>query len=171
MCSSAYLINFHGSKCIIVHTSSQKTVAQAQMVDHLYRLEITSSPSALVTSRSSVGLHPPSLVWHARLGHVGEAKLLSISKTQAYRHQLPLLEHLPFCEPCALGKLKKQPYAKKSVFCASRLIELVHTDLCGPISKPLFGGSNFFMPFIDDLSRMTFTYYLKHKIQALEVFQ
>lgn len=164
-------IQFVNDTCTIGDTKTQQPVAQADMIDHLFSLRLESPTTAMITHQSSVGLISDSTLWHARLGHIGESKLINLHKPQLYRHVLPKLPPLPFCEPCALGKIKRHPFAKVSAYRARQLIELVHTNLCGPISQPSFGGSNYFMPFIDDKSRMTFTYYLRHKSQAVDMFK
>ena len=38
---------------------------------------------------------------------------------------------------------------------AKKVLELIHTDLCGPITPNSLGGSRFFMLIIDDYSQMT----------------
>ena len=50
-------------------------------------------------------------------------------------------------------------------------LELVHTDLCGPMKTPSLTGNVYFMTFIDDYSRKTWVYLLKHKSQAFDVFK
>ena len=50
------------------------------------------------------------------------------------------------------------------------VLDLIHSDLCGPMPKSL-GGSQYFMTFIDDHSRKTWAYTLKSKDQVLNVFK
>ena len=40
---------------------------------------------------------------------------------------------------------------------------MIHTDLCGPMSVPSLNGCQFYVIFIDDYSRRTWIYFLKHK--------
>lgn len=112
-----------------------------------------------------------SMLWHAWLGHISESKSRFLLKEGVYRHEAPKISELKFCEPCALGKIKQAQYAKESTFRATQLLELVHTDLCGPVSQPSHGGAWFFMPFVDDKSRMTFTFFLQSKSQALQMLR
>lgn len=51
------------------------------------------------------------------------------------------------------------------------LLELVHSDLCGPLEVPSLGGSPYFMTIIDDFSRYTTVYLLKRKSEAFQYFQ
>jgi hypothetical protein len=46
---------------------------------------------------------------------------------------------------------------------ASDLLELVYTDVCGPMSTTARGGFQYFITFIDDFSRYGYVYLMKHK--------
>ena len=48
---------------------------------------------------------------------------------------------------------------------------LIHTDVCGPMRNESFGGSRYFITFIDDYSRYSTVYILKRKSEALEYFK
>ena len=50
-------------------------------------------------------------------------------------------------------------------------LEIVHTYLCGPIQTPSLGGSIYFLTFIDDYSRKTWVYFLKHKSETFDKFK
>ena len=50
-------------------------------------------------------------------------------------------------------------------------MELVHTDLCGPMQTSYLTDNVYFMTFIDDYSRKTWVYLLKQKYQAFDVFK
>jgi hypothetical protein len=50
-------------------------------------------------------------------------------------------------------------------------LEIVHSDICGPMQSPSIGGSTYFLTFIDDFSRKMWIYFLKHKSNALGCFQ
>ena len=44
---------------------------------------------------------------------------------------------------------------------ATEVLGLIHSDLCGPIEPKTYGGTNCYILFIDDLTRMTYIYPLK----------
>ncbi|PNX70081.1 copia-type polyprotein, partial [Trifolium pratense] len=50
-------------------------------------------------------------------------------------------------------------------------LELIHSDICGPINPSSNGGCRYFITFTDDFSRKTWTYPLKDKSSAFEVFR
>lgn len=50
-------------------------------------------------------------------------------------------------------------------------MQLVHTDICGPMKTQSLGGSIYFLTFIDDFSRNIWIYFLKQKSEAFEKFK
>ena len=50
-------------------------------------------------------------------------------------------------------------------------LELVHSDVCGPMPTVSLGGANYFVTFIDDFSRKVWAYPLKRKDEVLSVFK
>ena len=51
---------------------------------------------------------------------------------------------------------------------AKQLLELVHSDLCGPMNIQARGGYEYFVIFIDDYSRYGYIYLLRHKSECFE---
>nr|GEW61629.1 retrovirus-related Pol polyprotein from transposon TNT 1-94 [Tanacetum cinerariifolium] len=75
------------------------------------------------------------------------------------------------CEGCLFGKYARSSFPKESTSRAKEPLQLIHTDLCGPITPPSHGKNLYFMLFIDDYSRKTWVYFLKEKSQAFEAFK
>ena len=50
-------------------------------------------------------------------------------------------------------------------------LELIHSDLCGPMQTPSLGKSHYFITFIDDFSIKIWVYFLKYKSEAFEIFK
>ena len=80
------------------------------------------------------------------------------------------LEPFDICESCLLGKLTKTPFAK-SCERAFGLLELVHSDVCGPMSTTARGGYEYFVTFTDDFSRYGYVYLMKSKAETFEKFK
>lgn len=53
----------------------------------------------------------------------------------------------------------------------SQLLDLVHSDLCELNGILTRGGKRYFITFIDDCSRYTYVYLLKHKDEAFSAFK
>lgn len=69
---------------------------------------------------------------------------------------------LSSCESCILGKYTRKSFPV-SKHRASKKLELLHSDLCGPLNIPSTGGACYLLTLIDDYSRMIFGYFLKSK--------
>ena len=50
-------------------------------------------------------------------------------------------------------------------------MELIHSDVCGPLKVRTHSGALYFVTFIDDYSRKVWAFLLKTKDQVLEVFK
>ena len=75
------------------------------------------------------------------------------------------------CESCKSGKHHREKFISGVSNRAKEPLELVHTDLCGPMQTPSLTGNVYFMSFIDDYSRKTWVYLLKQKSQYFYVFK
>ena len=77
---------------------------------------------------------------------------------------LPMLhvDHDGICRGCALSKNTKGSFPK-SESRSKRILDLVHFDLCGPMTVTSLGGYNYYVTFIDDQSRKMWIYFLKTK--------
>ncbi|XP_065091273.1 uncharacterized protein LOC135712243 [Ochlerotatus camptorhynchus] len=53
----------------------------------------------------------------------------------------------------------------------TEVLQLVHSDLCGPMEEESIGGSKYFLSFIDDASRKLVVYFLQSKTEVLECFK
>ncbi len=112
-------------------------------------------------------------MWHNRLAHVhpdvianmADAEIgtgLSLKKSSSDNFK---------CFGCVLGKGHRAPIPKKVANKTSQLLELVHSDVNGPIEVPSQGGSRYFVTFIDDFSRWTTVYTMKQKIGDIRLLQ
>ena len=108
---------------------------------------------------------------HLRFGHLNFGGLQLLAKMKMVRG-LPSIEHPnQLCEGCLLGKQSRKSFPKEASTRAIKSLQLVHTDVCGPIKSSSFGKSNYFLLFIDDFSRKTWVYFLKQKSEAFGTFK
>lgn len=73
------------------------------------------------------------------------------------------------CEVCAEGKHSRSSFPVNGSR-ASELLEVIHSDVCGPMSTVSLGGNKYYVSFIDDYSRMTKVYMIKNKSQVFDCF-
>ena len=67
--------------------------------------------------------------------------------------------------------MHRKPHKPLKEIRSTEKLQLVHTDVCGPMQTKSFGGSHYFITFTDDYSRCCKVYFLKEKSEALEKFK
>lgn len=72
--------------------------------------------------------------WHARLGHISFRTLKTMSQNKMVRGLPQINDEAKICESCLVGKQTRQGFPKATTFRASKPLELLHADLCGPIT-------------------------------------
>lgn len=69
------------------------------------------------------------------------------------------------CVTCVEGKQTRKSFISEGSR-AKDLLELIHSDVCGPISPQSIGGAKYFVTFIDDYSKKVFVYTMKAKSEV-----
>ena len=59
------------------------------------------------------------------------------------------------CEACAKAKMHRVPVPKASRNKSSRPLQLVHSDVCGPMNVDSIGGSKYVLSFTDDFTKIS----------------
>lgn len=75
------------------------------------------------------------------------------------------------CASCLVGKQTRQPFPKSTSYRATKVLELVHGDLCGPITPPTAGKNRYIFVLIDDCSRYMWSILLKEKSEDFKKFK
>ena len=104
-------------------------------------------------------------LWHLRLGHIN---LERIRRMVTGGLISPLyVTALSVCEPYLEGKMTLRLF-KATGYRDKKVLDLVHTDLCGPMSTSARGGYEYF---IDNYSRYGYIYLMRHKSKAFDKFK
>jgi len=79
-------------------------------------------------------------------------------------------QHDGVCLGCANGKKTggEFPSSKNKT---NDILQLIHSNICGMMLVHSLGGHLFYITFIDDFSRKTWIYYLKHKDEAFDLLK
>ena len=75
-----------------------------------------------------------------------------------------------FCEHCIYGKQNRVRFASSATR-EKGILELIHSDVFGPISVPSLGKYVYYVSFIDDLSRNIWIYFLQKKSEVFSKFK
>ena len=68
------------------------------------------------------------------------------------------------------AKMTKTPFSR-TMERATDLLEIIHTDVCSPMSAEAHGRYRYFLTFTDDLSTYGYIYLMKHKSETFEKFK
>ena len=110
-------------------------------------------------------------LWHLRFGHLNFNGLKLLQQKSMVKGLPCIEEPKQVCRECALGKQHRDPFPVRKGKRARFPLEIVHSDICGPITPVSFGKKRYFITFIDDYSRKTWVYFLEEKSEALAAFQ
>ena len=63
-----------------------------------------------------------------------------------------------------MTKLKRRPFPRQASYHATEQLELVHSDLCSPVSPATPGGQRYFLLLVDDATRYMWAVLLDSKV-------
>ncbi|GJV42668.1 zinc finger, CCHC-type containing protein [Tanacetum coccineum] len=156
--SDKYILSRHGS-----------FVGFGYVCNGMIRLNLNyplfNASACMITSSHSNSLSKSEL-WHARLGHVHYKRMRDMSKMSL----IPAFDMThESCKTCMLTKITRQPF--KGVNRESKVLDLIHSDLCDFHANPSLGHNKYVITFIDDASRYCYVYLLHAKHEALDKFK
>ncbi|KAK2404675.1 putative mitochondrial protein [Trifolium repens] len=112
-----------------------------------------------------------SELWHKRYGHLN-FKSLSLLNSKNMVLGLPsVITPVETCTTCLLGKQPRDSFKNHLPMRSNEVLNVVHSDICGPIDVLSTGGNKYFLTFVDEFSRMTWLYHIKVKSEAFDVFK
>lgn len=105
-------------------------------------------------------------LWHRRLGHPSFGYMKNL-----FPELFSSLSVFDMkCETCILAKSHRATYSL-SINKSDVPFALIHSNVRGHSPVSIASGIRWFLVFIDDCTRMTWLYLLKHKNEVLSVFQ
>jgi hypothetical protein len=165
-------IKFTGNQVLIASKDNGLYRYKAQ-VRHILEEEHSN---LLQTRQETANAHTvsaiPMDIWHKRLGHLSESGMrilgdgkncmnLSFQKEDTINGS---------CVPCLTGKMVKAPFPAVSMKRTTRPLELIHSDVAGPMQVETWGGARYLLTFTDDYTRKTWGYLMKHKSEVSSLF-
>eukprot|EP00253_Pinus_taeda_P027041 PITA_27041 len=169
--SEGKIVEFSPHDVVIKDLRDPKQILATGIADdstRLYKFHNFGSsnlPSLFVAHNDEV-----SKLWHERFGHLNYRSLQHLCKENMVTG-LPMVSCRDgVCSGCVLGQHHRDSFEKRASWHASAPLQLVHSDLCGPLSVASFSGCKYFLTFIDDFSRRTWVYFLKLKSEVFNTF-
>ncbi|KAJ0455006.1 putative RNA-directed DNA polymerase [Helianthus annuus] len=167
MTEEAYVIWLHEEYLRVYDEQKRLLMKVRRSTNRLYKIELTlARPSCLATS-----LVDEAWIWHARLGHAN-FQILEAMGSKDLVTGMPRIKHpKKICEGCLVAKQTRKSFPDKAPWRASKPLELLHADLCGPITPQSMGGNQYFFLIVDDFCRYMWVYLLRSKDEALAKFK
>ena len=162
--NSGYEVIFRSGTCSLKSTSiEEQYIGQRQVGSRTFTLLGTvlaeaQANSAILTTKVAEDID----TWHRRFAHLNLADLRLLLPQEVYKEQ----NKKPTCLVCATAKAKQQFQRTTPSTRAKKPLELIHSDLCGPISPISPSGCRYYILYIDDYSRLSWVYFLRTKTSA-----
>ena len=150
ICDKGHEVIFTKNGFVIKKHSSGKTITTgSRTTENLYTLSDESEKTFLMSQTEE------SWLWHKRLRHLSFNNMSKICNSKAVRG-MSIIEKPsnPVCDSCQKGKQTRVIFKTKEHH-TKKPLELVHTDLCGPMRTQSTNEDKYFMLCIDDYTRMT----------------
>ncbi|KAL1569026.1 hypothetical protein AAHA92_00559 [Salvia divinorum] len=164
--------SFGNNKFTLSNNSGIVGTGSLSAYDNLYMLDsVTSYSEALhVESKGTkrkLNNENSANLWHKRLGHISKSRIERLV-SDGILNTLTFSD-LDVCVQCIKGKQTK--HKKLGANRATNVLELIHTDICGPFPSASWNGQQYFISFIDDYSRFGYLYLIHEKSEALDKFK
>ena len=148
-----YKLVFEADRCII--SKNNLFVGRAFLCNSLFKLSLDLNKNSICNVLSMNEKDDLHYLWHVRLGHVNFDKISFMSKHDLIPMCIKLSRN---CKTCMLNKITRTPF--KSVERKSKILELIHSDLCNFHSTPSLGNKKYVITLIDDFSKFCYVYLL-----------
>ncbi|KAL0352469.1 UNVERIFIED_CONTAM: Retrovirus-related Pol polyprotein from transposon TNT 1-94 [Sesamum calycinum] len=79
-------------------------------------------------------------LWHCRYGHLSYKGLKTLQQKKIVNGLPELKSPSEFCKDCLVGKQQRTPFPKKTTWRETQILQLIHTDICGPINPTSNSG-------------------------------
>ena len=139
-----------------VFTGSGKVFLHGSIVNGLYRLSTPAVPPQIASLADNTGSLPDVDLWHRRLGHAAGIYLKNLVSGK---------QQLSYCDACVKAKSHRRPVRQvnglKSV--AKCPLQIVVSDLCGPMRTQSLSGKYYLATIIDVATRFIFSFFIRYK--------
>lgn len=116
--------------------------------NRMYKVTLQADIIQCLQAQASGG----GALWHASVGHFNKDKeTMRMMVNKEFVEGVPNLNRdTEACVSCLQGKQARKPFPQATHFRATNILELVHADLCGPISPSTPAHSRYVFDLIDD---------------------
>ncbi|KAA0025466.1 Retrovirus-related Pol polyprotein from transposon TNT 1-94 [Cucumis melo var. makuwa] len=164
LCDLGFTVSFSSNGCQVQDPQTGQTIGTGRKVGRLFELLSLQVPSPSISAPVT---DSDTYQWHLRLGHASPEKLrhlISINNLNS------ITKFVPFnCLNCKLAKQPALSFSTSTSIC-DKPFDLIHSDIWGPAPTSTVHGYRYYVLFIDDFSRFTWIYFLKHRSELSRTY-
>ena len=178
--ATKHAIHFIGTQTHCHFVKNNEILYTGRLIQDMYILDFTvllppvqSLYTAAYDNIPAKEEHQTLQLWHHRLGHLNFDMIKKMAQNGVVTGlHLTTQTTSELCSACQFGKMKRQSFpASHFRTYASHPGDLIHGDICGPMSQPSKGGSLYFILYQDDSTGYRFVFCVTRKAEALTCFQ
>lgn len=140
LCQLGHTVEFKENRCTIKDKNS--VLGTGRIENNLFRISCVESTNIVKQVNHNDCLH----LWHRRLGHRSPQAVKDLyRKRLADGIKISDCNEIMKCISCIKGKLTEKSFPKKSNSRTNKPLELIHTDVCGPMKTETPGRKNIFL--------------------------
>nr|CCA26539.1 putative polyprotein [Albugo laibachii Nc14] len=169
-------LNVSFGKGICQIRDNERVVTQVTKRGKVYVMECAINELALADTEKHDQNSSDFSTWHARLGHLPIEKVAALENCIDGFKMQPMtkrdIDKEIICEGCINGKSSVQPFPKSGYgqVKSKSVLQLIHSDVMGPMETKSQGGARFMVTFIDDYSRYVVSSFVRHKSEVIDRF-
>ena len=141
-------VRMRGEHRIMCDRDGKLIAKEVRSKNRLYKVQMGLKETMCYLSTAT----SESSRWHARLGHINMETMNSMIQRDLVAGIPHIDVEKKICGSCLLGKQARQTFPNATSYRASKVLELIHGDLCGPITPTTRAGNKYIFVLIDDHS-------------------
>jgi hypothetical protein len=169
LCDQGLSVNFSKTECQIRYVKGKVSLKGTRSKDNCY---LWVSQEKAYLSSCMISKNEEVKLWHQKLGHLnlqGMKKAISVKAIRGI-HKLNFGEG-SICEECQIGKQTRMSHPRLEHQGTTKVLELLHMDLIGPMQVASIGGKRYDLVVVDDFSRFTWVNFIREKSDTFEAFR
>lgn len=151
-----------------IKNSNNEVITNTKCENGVYRFQNVVGKCLMSTTDDKVN---ETLLWHRKLGHINFNSMRKMRDGAVDGIKFDgKADDVQNCEVCCEGKMHRLPFPTSETR-STKILELVHSDLMGPMETPSIGKARYILTFLDDFTKKVFVYFLKTKSDVLDIFK
>ena len=147
--------------CCHLLDEKRNVVVTGSKVGNMYYLNCIDEQGSTHAATICLSGDTKEVIWHQHFSHLGMKNLQKLATDQLVNGlDYDVTKDIKLCEPCMDGKHHRSSFPKSGGRRATKLLEIVHSDVCGRLEAKSLNGTEYFVTFIDDKSRYVWIYIL-----------